>query len=187
MTSPKIWFITLDQIAAMDVDSAILRVDPAQIAGDEVFGLCGAVRLRIEGAQGMADVIANPASRKFFRALHARWPWAAYYLRLHSLNAKSTPNQILDIAVFVALILVQVDDLALAETPQGIGLRYDARQFSGHLFELQVRAAQLAVAVDLPPTFIAQRETLVFQAIANFFRAGQTLHTPSSRKRKKKQ
>ena len=171
----------------MAVESAILRVDPEQIADDEVFGLCGAVRLRIEGAQRMVDVIANPASRKFFRALHARWPWAAYYLRLLPLSPKSNPDQILDVSVFVALILVQVDDLALAETPQGIGLRYDARQFSEHLFELQVRAAELAAAVDLPPTFITQRETLVFQAIASFFQAGQALHVPSNRKRKKKQ
>jgi hypothetical protein len=178
MNSQKIWRITQAQIAELDVDSAILHVDPEQIPDQEIFGLHGAVRLRIEGARGMADVVTNPAARSFVRALHARWPWAGYFLRLAPIKVSTPTSRLVDTSIFIALALAHVDNLTLAETPQGIGLRYDADQFCRHLADLQVRAAQLAEAVDIPPSAICQRETLITQAVASFFAAGKAFNPP---------
>jgi hypothetical protein len=170
------WLITQAQIRAGDIGSAIQSVDPEQISDDTVFGLHGAVRLRIEGAAGMADVIADPATRRYFRALHQRWPWAAFFLRLHPLGAQSPAEEIVDLSVFLSLILVHVDDLTLAETPRGVCLRYNADQFRRQLADLQNRAAQLAEAVDLPRTRISQRDALIARAVTSFFEAGQALN-----------
>ena len=183
----KTWLITQPQIQNIDIDGAILRVDPEQIPDNEIFGLHGAVRLRIEGAGGIADVIGNPAARKFFRALHVRWPWAAFFLRLQPITATSTTDQVVDLAVFMALALVHVDNLTFAETPQGVAMRYDANQLRNHLIDLHGRAAQLAESVDLPPTAISQRDALISEAVTSFFAAGQAFNQPTKNTRKKKQ
>ena len=176
MSSQKIWRITQAQIASMDVESAILQVDPEQIADDEVYGLHGAVRLRFEGARGVADILTSPASRKFVRALHARWPWAAYFLRLTPIRADSPMPRIVDASVFLTLVLCHVDAMTYVETPQGITLRFDGDQFRRHLAELQARAAQLSEAVDMPSTCISQRDALISRTVASFFAAGQALN-----------
>jgi len=183
----KTWLITQPQIQDVDIDGAILRVDPEQIPDQEIFGLHGAIRMRIEGATGIANVIGNPAARKFFRALHVRWPWAAFFLRLQPITATSTTDQVVDLAVFMALALVHVDNLTFAETPQGVAMRYDANQLRNHLVELQSRAAQLAEAVDLPATAISQRDALISNAVISFFAAGQAFNQPTKNTRKKKQ
>jgi len=108
------WLITQKQIAAGDVESAIIPIDPDQVPDDEIIGLHGNLRIRIEGAGGMADVITDPASRKFFRALHARWPWAGFFLRLDPINTKSSVDKVVDLAVFMSLLLVHVDYLTYA-------------------------------------------------------------------------
>jgi hypothetical protein len=161
-------------------------VDPEQISDVQIFDFYGRVRIRIEGAGGMSDVIADPASRKFFRALHERWPWAAFFLHLHPIGMESPAEEILDLAIFMSLILVHVDDLTLAETPQGFCLRYDADQFRRQLADLQDRAAQLAEAVDLPPTSISQRDALISRAVASFFKVGHALNQPPPKNRKHK-
>jgi len=180
------WLITQSQIAAGDIDSAIIPVDPDQVPDNEIFGLHGAVRMRIEGAGGMSDVIVNPAARSFFRALHLRWPWSAFFLRIEPITATATVDQVMDLAVFMSMALVHVDDLTYVETPQSITLRYDARQLRHHLIELQSRAAQLAEAVDLPPSAISQRDALISRAVTSFFEAGRALHQPTTTKRKKR-
>ena len=180
------WLITQKQIAAGDVESAIIPVDPDQVPDDEIIGLHGNLRMRIEGAGGMADVITDPASRKFFRALHARWPWAGFFLRLDPVTPESPDDKVLDLAVFMSLLLVHVDHLTYAESAHGISLRYDANQFSGQLFNVQIRAAQLAGVLDLPPTAINARAALISRAVTSFFEAGQALHPPASTKRKKR-
>lgn len=172
----KTWLITQQQITAGDVEGAILAVDPEQISDAEIFGLHGSVRLRIEGATGMADIIINPQARKFVRALHARWPWAAYFLSLQPVRADSAAAQIVDVSIFMALALSHVDELTLAQTPHGIALRYDAGQLNQHLAELQSRAAQLAEAVDMPPSFIQLRDALISRAVISFFDAGRALN-----------
>ena len=108
------WLITQKQIAAGDVESAIIPIDPDQVPDDEIIGLHGNLPIRIEGAGGMADVITDPASRKFFRALHARWPWAGFFLRLDPINTKSSVDKVVDLAVFMSLLLVHVDYLTYA-------------------------------------------------------------------------
>jgi hypothetical protein len=182
----KTWFITKAQIAAGDVEGAILAVDPEQIPDAEIFGLHGNVRLRIEGASGMADIIVNPQARKFFRALHQRWPWAGYFLRVNPLSPDSSMDQVVDLATFMALALCHLDQLSLAQTAYGSALRYDATQLAQHLAELQSRAAQLAEAVDLPPSFIHRRDVLISNAVTSFFQAGLALNSPPKKKRKSK-
>jgi hypothetical protein len=73
-----------------------------------------------------------------------------------------------------------------AETSHGIALRYDANQLSGHLHDVQIRAAQLAEVLDLPPTAINTRAALISRAVTSFFEAGQALHQPTTTKRKKR-
>jgi len=180
------WLITQSQIAAGDVESAIIPVDPDQVPDDEIIGLHGSLRMRIEGAGGMADVITDPMSRKFFRALHARWPWAGFFLRLDPVTPESPDDKVLDLAVFMSLLLVHVDHLTYAESAHGIALRYDANQFTEHLFDVQIRAAHLAGVLDLPPTAINARAALISRAVTSFFEAGQALHPPASTKRKKR-
>jgi hypothetical protein len=171
------WVITRAQISTGDIDGAIHRLDPAVIPDEEVYGLAGAVRLRVEGLTRLADLIADPTARKFFQALHERWPWAGYFLRLHPITADSPLEQIMDTSLFMALLLCRVDHLTYVETPQGVGLRYDADQFSRHLADLQIYAAQLAELVDFPPTFISQRDALIAQTVDSFFAAGQTVNS----------
>lgn len=180
------WLISRAQIAAGDVENAILSVDPEQIPDAEIFGLHGAIRLRIDGARGMADIITDPSARKFFRALHARWPWAGYFLRLRPIKAESVPDEMVDLSVFMSLLLVRVDRLTFVETPHGTALRHDADQLSEHLHDLQSRAAQLAATVDLPPTAINQRAALISRAVASFFEAGEAIHQTTNTKRKKR-
>jgi hypothetical protein len=64
------------------------------------------------------------------------------------------------------------------ETPQAVSLRYEVDQFSRHLADLQIYAAQLAELVDFPPTFISQRDALIARTVDSFFAAGQTVNPP---------
>ena len=63
------------------------------------------------------------------------------------------------------------------ETPQAVSLRYEVDQFSRHLADLQIYAAQLAELVDFPPTFIGQRDALIARTVDSFFAAGQTVNS----------
>jgi hypothetical protein len=179
----KIWLITQDHITAGDIETAILPVDPEQLADSEIFDLHGAVRMRIQGAKGMVDIAANPAARKFFHAMHDRWPWAGFFLQLQPLTAKSSPEEVVDVSVFMSLLLVHVDRLTYCEKPSGITLHYDANQFRRHFAELQSRAAQLAAAVNIPLPIINQRGLLILRSVSSFFNAGQQLN--QNRKKQK--
>jgi hypothetical protein len=169
------WIITQSQISQGDVEGAIRRVDPEQIPDDQIVRLSGVIRLRIEGARGLLDIVTDPHARKFFRALHARWPWAGYFLRLEPVTAASAPAQVIDLSVFMTLALCHLEQLTAVETAHGIGLHYDAARLREHVWELQIRAAELAGVLDLPLTFIAARNTLVARAVVSFFAAGRQL------------
>lgn len=60
------WLITQQQIAECDIDSAIIRVDPEQIADADIHGLHGAVRLRVHGATGPAEHLREKRSPQIF-------------------------------------------------------------------------------------------------------------------------
>jgi hypothetical protein len=182
----KIWFVTRSQITAADIESAIIPVDPEQLPDGQIANLHGAVSLRIEGAKGMADIMADPATRKFFRMMHARWPWSGFFLAVNPITADSPADQMVDLSVFVSLILVHVDQVTYCETPRGITLRYNALQFHKHLAELQSRAAELAAAVDMPLPAISQRAILISRAIGSFFAAGQELNQSRKQNPKKR-
>jgi len=171
----KTWLITRSQITAGDVERAILPFDPEQILNDEIVQLRGTVRLRIENARGMADVITDPASRRFFRALHKRWPWSAFFLRIKPIHANSAAEEIVDLSVFMSFLWVHVDELTYVETAHSVVLNYDAHQFHGHFVELQTRAAQLAAAVGMSPALINERAALISRALTTFFEVGQQL------------
>jgi hypothetical protein len=174
MIKNKIWVITQAQIEAGDVERAVMPVDPDQFTESELFQLHGAVRLRFDGAKGIADIIANQAARKFCRQLHVRWPWAGFFLRLKPISAESSVEEILDVSVFMSLIFTHVDRLAFVETPSGVGLRCDAEQLRRHLAELSKRAADLAEVVDIAPIRISKRDALISQTVVSFFRGGET-------------
>jgi len=93
------WVITQKQITECDIDGAILHVDPEQIPDADIPGLHGAVRLRVEGATGPADIFGNDEARRFFRALHARCPYAGFFLRLKPITKHSSTDQIIDVSV----------------------------------------------------------------------------------------
>ena len=164
------WIITQKQIADGKIDDVVSPVDPAIILNDEIYGLAGAVRLRIEGVTKPADLFTNPQARQFFRDLHESWPWAGYFLRLHPVTADSPTEQIIDTSIFMTLIFCRLDELTYAETTHGVGLRFNGEQFKHHLADLRHRAAELAALAGLPDTRIQQRDDLIVKAVANFFR-----------------
>jgi hypothetical protein len=181
----KTWFITREQIAACDIDDAIQSVDPEKIADENIFRLHGAVRLRIEFANGPADIFTSQQSRKFFRRLHQRWPWAGYFLQLNPVSKDSPIEQIIDLGTFMGIALCHVDKLTYFATPHGTVLRYNGDQLCKILAEFQGRAAELARAVDMTPTCICQRDDLISSAVISFFETGQALNQQTKRNRKK--
>ena len=168
------WVITQKQIAECDVDSAIIHLDPEQIADASIHGLHGAVRLRVEGATEPGDIYAKTEARKFFKALHARWPYAGYFLRLRPITLQSPLSQIMDISVFMAVALCHVNDLTCCQTVRGVSLRYDITQLSRHLAELTCRAAELGDVIGLSKEEIRRRDNLISASVVSFFDAGQT-------------
>jgi hypothetical protein len=180
------WVITQKQIAECDIDSAIFHVDPEQIADAEIQGLHGAVRLRIEGATGPVDIFGKTEARKFFKALHARWPYAAYFLRLKPITLQSPIPQIMDLSIFMALALCHVQDLACCETASGVCLRYDITQLTRHLAELSCRAAELGDCIGVPKDEIEKRDNLISSSVVSFFDAGQTFVPTIKNKNRRK-
>jgi len=171
-----LWLITQAQIAAGDLDSVLLPLDPEQMPDQTLLGLHGAVRLRVEAATGPADLFAQPQTRQFFRRLHARWPYAGYFLRLKPIRPTSTVDELIDLSLFVAMALCQVDKLTYTETRVGVGLEYDPAQLRQHLAELQDHAAGIGEASGLSAGIIRRREKLINNAVASFFAAGNAFH-----------
>jgi hypothetical protein len=168
------WLITQQQITECDIDSAIIRVDPEQIADADVHGLHGAVRLRVHGATGPADIFAKSEARKFFKSLHARWPYAGYFLRLKPITSNSSVDQIMDVSIFMALALCHVNGLACCQTARGVSLQYDISQLSRHLAEVTCRAAELADCIGISKEEIEKRDNLISASVVSFFDAGET-------------
>jgi hypothetical protein len=181
----KNWFITRAQIAEGKVDDALSPVDPAVILTAEIFGLAGAVRLRVEDVAKPADLFANPQNRAFFQELHENWPWGGYFLRLHLITSKSPEEHIIDMGMFMALLLCRVDEITYFESDRGVTLRFNGDQFKHHLDDLRQRAAALASLTGIPEEQIQQRDDLIVQAVASFFAAGQSLQQPSKPRPKK--
>ena len=179
------WMITQAQIAAGNVDDVVRPVDPAVILNEEIYGLGGAVRLRVEGVTKPADIFANPTARIFFRRLNESWPWSGYFLRLHPVTVDSPTEQIVDTSLFMALIFCRLDQLAYAESGKGVTLRFHGTQFEHQLTELRARAPELAAMTGISSTQIQKRDELIVTSVASFFAAGQTLHPASNRGRKR--
>ena len=179
------WGITRAQIAGGDVDNAVQPVDPAIILNSQIYGLAGAVQLRVEGVTKPADLFANPQARDYFNKLHEAWPWAGYFLRLHPITIDSSKEQIIDTSLFMALIFCRLDDLTYVETEHGVVLRYCGEQLRHHLTDLRRRAAELASLVGVSGAQIQQRDALIMNAVESFFAAGQAVNQAPGRRRKK--
>ena len=186
MLKKQSWLITREQIEKLRIDDAILPVDPEQMCDAEIFGLRGAVRLRIEGVHGPADLFAQPRARKFFQALHQRWPFAAYFLKVNPIDAHSSLDQVIDLSLFMGLCLCHVDRMSFMSTARGSVLKYDGNQLEEYLSEITFRAADLAGAVDFPATEIARRDLLISRSVASFFKAGEALHQKTKNQRNNK-
>jgi hypothetical protein len=180
----KNWLITQQQIAAGDIEGAMIRVDPEQIPDSEIYGLHGLVRLRVEGATGPADIFANPQARIFFRALHGQWPWAGYFLRLAPVTLQSPAQQIIDLGTFMALAICHVDELTYIESPTGVCLKYNGDQLAKHLAELQGRAVELADATGISAAAIRERDALITDSVVSFFDSGTDLYHKQKRRKK---
>ena len=167
------WLITKSQIGSGDIDSAIFPVDPEQIPDAEIFGLHGTVRLRIQGAKGPNDVFGDPTSRKYFQQMHARWPWAGYFLRLCPITLDSPPSHIIDLSTFMAIALCHCENITYCETELGVGLQFRTEELASILAEMQGRAAELANAIGIPIKEIKRRDDLISRSVASFFDAGK--------------
>jgi len=169
------WVITKKQITDCDIESAIIHVDPEQIADADIRGLHGAVRLRVERAAGAKDIFGKKEARKFFQALHARWPYAGYFLRLTPISKSSTPDQIVDVSLFMALALCHVGDLACCQTTTGTALRFNLDRLARHLAEVACRAMDLADCIGISEEAVQKRDHLITASAVSFFRADQSL------------
>jgi len=182
----KNWLITQAQIAAHDIDYAIMQVDPEQLSDAQIPGLHGAVRLRIEGTTGPFSIFGDPATRKYFQSLHTRWPYPGYFLRLKPITLDSPREQIVDLSVFMSLAFCHCDRLTYCETKTGVGIQYELSELSKILAEFQGRAAELADVVGIPTQEIEQRDNLIADAVASFFDAGKEIHQQKNQNRNRR-
>ena len=118
--------------------------------------------------------------------MHARWPWAGYFLRLNPISENSPIEQVVDLSLFMALALCHVDDLTYFESKHGTLLRHNGDQLCKILAEFQGRAAELGTAIGLPDWTIRQRDDPITSAVVSFFTADQSLHHPKPKNRKRK-
>lgn len=169
----KTWLITKSQIGAGDIDSAIFPVDPEQVPDEEIFGLHGIVRLRVEGVKGPIDIFGNPVARKYFQEMHKRWPYAGFFLRICPITFESPQPQIIDLSMFMAIALCHCNNLLYCESKRGIGLQFETSELATILAEIQGRAAGLADAIGIPTKEIERRDDLISRAVASFFDAGK--------------
>lgn len=156
------------------------------IADEEIFGLHGAIRLRVEGATGPADIFTSPQTREFFRKMHQRGPWAGYFLRLARITETSAIEQIVDLGTFMAVALCHVDEITYCSTSQGTALRYNGDQLCSILAAFQGLANELGSAIGLPDEIILKRNDLITETVISFFAAGQSIHQPKPKSRKRK-
>jgi hypothetical protein len=168
------WLITQKQIADCDIVGAIINVDAEQLPDLEIPGLHGAVRLRVEGTNSSADLFANNEARKFFQALHLRWPYAGFFLRLKPVTRISTKDEIIDVSVFLALGFCNVKGLTYCETAKGAGLHFDMTQLTTYLNEVAHRAAELAHVTGISKEEIKKRDNLIAASVVSFFDAGRS-------------
>jgi hypothetical protein len=167
--------ITQQQIQECDVDSVILTIDPEQLIDKQIRALRGKVRIRVEGTNGPSDIFMNPQARNFFRAVHQRWPWQAFFLRVEPITEQSHELKIQDLSLFMALALCHCDELRYCETASGCGLRYNVGELGKIIADMLGRASELGHCVGIPQTKITAREKLVTDSIVSFFDAGKNL------------
>jgi hypothetical protein len=176
MQKQNTWLITRHQIMTGDIEAAIRPVDPEQISDREIATLHGAVRLRIEDVKSVTDISLNAKHRSFFQAMHSKWPWAGYFLRLCPVTLDSGLDEIIDLSVFIGLALCHVKPITCRETTQAAELSFDLPQLSRHFAELHSRAAQLGQAAGIAPEEIARRNAVILGSITSFFKVGIEIH-----------
>ena len=115
--------------------------------------------------------------------MHARWPWAGFFLRVSPITVNSPVEQVVDLSTFMALALCHCDHLTYCETKFGIGLKYDPGELGKILAEFQGRAMELGDAVRIPGKALEKRDALITEAVVSFFDAGNSINKQNNQKR----
>jgi hypothetical protein len=174
--SAKTYVFSQEQIRTGNTADFLNRFDPAKIPSHELAGMCGALRIRIEGAQEVHEVYADPRSRKFFQRLHAKFPYWGYFLKLHPIRSSKASPALIDAGVFVAIALCHTDFLeARWDRHHAQVLVFDTRRFKRFLTQNDRRLAECGKRAGLTPLAIEHRRKVVAKTVRSFFHLGEFL------------
>jgi hypothetical protein len=169
---PVTYIFTHRQISDLDTTGFMDLFGLSEISPTELRGLCGAVRIRVEGVTQLEQIFAENGPRLFFQKLCSEWP-AGYFLRLGRLTSSTNTESILDAGMFVSLGLCH-SSLALAQWDNlGVsGMSFKTDQFSDWMERCSQNAAEVAKNAGLSSTAIERRRWLIAATVRSFFALG---------------
>jgi|CZKM01.1.fsa_nt_gi hypothetical protein len=171
--SNKTYVFTPAQIKRDDVSDFISRFDPAKLSAAELAGMCRAVRVRIEEAQAAHDIFADLHCRKFFWKLHAEFPYAGYFFRLHPLRSPKPSPALIDASIFVAMGLCHTDVVeARWDRLDTQVILFRIQQFDRFLAEIDHHTTELGKRDGLTAPAIDHRRKAVAKTVRSFLHLG---------------
>ncbi len=174
------YLVTRSHIQSGDTSDFMNRYGPTGFTAEDLRRTCGALRLRIEGAEDPRDVYAEPQTRRFFRTLHKQFPYWGFFLRLRPLRSLGFSAEMIDVGVFVAIGLCHADILeACWDRHNHEIFGFNGQQFQSFLADVDRRIAELGRRAGLSAPAIHHRRRVVAASVQSYlsFRGLRTTGT----------
>ena len=149
------------------------RFDPTKLSANELAGMCGALRVRVEGARSAEEVFGDLRSRQFFRKLHRKFPYLGFFLKLHPVRSPKLSPALIDASVLVAIGLCHTDFVVAHWDSAGQhAILYQISQFETFVKKIDLHIAAIGRNAGLTAPAIEHRRKVVARTIRSFFRLG---------------
>jgi hypothetical protein len=169
--SDKTYIFTRAQIASGDVSGFLGRFNPDKLSSAELAGLCGALRIRLQEPISTQEIFADLLGRRFFRRLHASFPYSGYFLRLHPLRSLKPSPSWIDADLFFAIGLCNTDIIQARWDRLGQEVTlFRPEAFAAFMADIDHHIARIGKRAGLTAPAIRYRRTVVTRTIRSLLR-----------------
>jgi hypothetical protein len=148
-----------DQVLSLDTAEFVDLFDPRRFDSFQLRARFGAVSLEIEHAELCGEICTIPEGRNLIRALHASWPYAAFFL---DLKRPFGPARALGAWPILAYALCVVDiELVEFDASAECTVRLDQNQLRRFRDIALYTIEQLGQVAEIPPEVLFGRKRAI--------------------------
>ncbi len=162
---------TRQQIQSGDATDFLDQFHPATLETQDLTRMCGALRLRIKGANEARDLYADPQTRSFIQMLHMDFPYWGFFLRLRPVRCLDSSPELVDVGVLFAIALCHTDVLEANwdhHNCEFVG--FNGQQFNQFMESLNHHVGELGGRAGLSARAIKDRRRVVTLSVQSYLR-----------------